>query len=200
MDIKKGVYMKCFNCYSEFLPTLSKPLCQECGFCYYCRDFLSCFHYKIYKDYNQKEKNKQQLSISLLSSWKRKKKNIQNWDSYNDIASILTWYNPNEENTVAAVIVIDESVRRKLGKFHILELIKKITSPEMNCYVDIIPTGTSDNDVVKVFNSYVNIHALILTSDKVLYRRLLGRSLFVKKKGSNAIRLITKEIKHRISG
>jgi hypothetical protein len=120
-------------------------------------------------------------------------------DSYNDIASMLTWYNPNEENPVAAVIVIDESVRRKLGKFHILELIKKITSPEMNCYVDIIPTGSSDNDVVKVFNSYVNIDALILTSDKVLYRRLLGRSLFVKEKGDNAIRLIIKEIKHRIS-
>jgi hypothetical protein len=194
--------MKCFNCYSEFLPTLSKPLCQECGFCYYCRDFLSCFHYEIDKDYNQKEKEKEKqkqlLSIPLLSSWKRKK-NIQNWDSYNDIASMLTWYNPNEENPVAAVIVIDESVRRKLGKFHILELIKKITSPEMNCYVDIIPTGSSDNDVVKVFNSYVNIDALILTSDKVLYRRLLGRSLFVKEKGGNAIRLIIKEIKHRIS-
>ena len=97
------------------------------------------------------------------------------------------------------MIVIDESVRRKLGRFHIFELIKKITSPEMNCYVDIIPTGSSDNDVVKVFNSYVNIDALILTSDKVLYRRLLGRSLFVKVKGGNAIRLIIKEIKHRIS-
>ena len=190
--------MKCFNCYSEFLPTLSKPLCQECGFCYYCRDFLSCFHYEIDKDYNRKEKQKQQLLIPLLSSGKRKK-NFQNWDSYNDIASMLTWYNPNEENPVAAVIVIDESVRRKLGKFHILELIKKITSPEMNCYVDIIPTGSSDNDVVKVFNSYVNIDALILTSDKVLYRRLLGRSLFVKERGGNAIRLIIKEIKHRIS-
>src|SRR5215212_5796186 len=172
--------MKCFNCYSEFLPTLSKPMCQVCGFCYYCRDFLSCFHYETDKDYNrkEKEKQKQQLSIPLLSSWKRKK-NFQNWDSYNDIASMLTWYNPNEENPVAAVIVIDESVRRRLGKFHILELIKKITSPEMNYYV--------------------NIDALILTSDKVLYRRLLGRSLFVKEKGGNAIRLIIKEIKHRIS-
>jgi hypothetical protein len=190
--------MKCFNCYREFLPTLSKPLCQECGFCYYCRDFFSCFHCEIdNKDNNHKEKEKHEhQSPILLSSCKKKK--IQKWDSYNDIASMLTHCNPNEDNTVAAVIVIDESVRRKLGKVHILELIKKITSPEMNCYVDIIPTGTSDNDVVKVFNSYVNIHSLILTSDKDLYRRLLGRSLFVKKKGSNAIRLITQEIKRRI--
>jgi hypothetical protein len=192
--------MRCFNCYREFLPTLSKPLCQECGFCYYCRDFFSCFHCEIdNKDNNPKEKEKEkheQQSPILLSSWKKKK--IQKWDSYNDIASMLTHCNPNGGNTVAAVIVIDESVRRKLGKVHILELIKKMTSPEMNCYVDIIPTGTSDNDVVKVFNSYVNIHSLILTSDKDLYGRLLGRSLFVKKKGSNAIRLITQEIKRRI--
>ena len=192
--------MKCFNCYREFLPTLSKPVCQECGFCYYCRDFFSCFHCETdNKDNNPKEKEKEkheQQSPILLSSWKKKK--IQKWDSYNDIASMLTHCNPNGGNTVAAVIVIDESVRRKLGKVHILELIKKMTSPEMNCYVDIIPTGTSDNDVVKVFNSYVNIHSLILTSDKDLYGRLLGRSLFVKEKGSNAIRLITQEIKRRI--
>ena len=72
--------------------------------------------------------------------------------------------------------------------------------PEINCYVDIIPTGTPDNDVIKVFNSYIDIPALILTSDKNLYGKLLGRSLFVKAtKGSNAIRVITKAIKHRIS-
>jgi hypothetical protein len=52
-------------------------------------------------------------------------------------------------------------LRRKLGKLHILELVQKLTSPEMNCYVDIIPTGTSDNEVIKVFNSYVNIPALL---------------------------------------
>lgn len=72
----------------------------------------------------------------------------------------------------------------------------------MNCYADIIPTGTSDNDIIKVINSYVDIPALILTSDKDLYRRLLGRSLFVKaRKGSNnnTVRIITKAIKHRIS-
>jgi hypothetical protein len=179
--------MKCFNCYSEFLPTLSKPLCQECGFCYYCRDFLSCFHYDIDKDNSQKPKQ------STLSSHKE---NIQKWDSYNDIASTLTI--PILEES-ATVIVIDESVRRKLGKLHILELIQNITGPEMNCYVDIIPTGTSDNDVIKVFNSYAGIPALILTSDKNLHRELLGRSLFINaKKGNNAVRIITKAIKHRI--
>ena len=69
----------------------------------------------------------------------------------------------------------------------------------MNCYVDIIPTGTSDNDVIKVFNSYFDIPALILTSDKGLYRKLPARSLFVKaKKGSDGIRLVTKAIRHRI--
>ena len=41
--------MKCFNCYHEFLPTLSKPICQKCGFCYYCRDF-SCSHYDETKE------------------------------------------------------------------------------------------------------------------------------------------------------
>jgi len=35
--------MKCFNCNSEFSPTLEKPRCPKCGFCYYCREF-SCFH------------------------------------------------------------------------------------------------------------------------------------------------------------
>jgi hypothetical protein len=39
------------------------------------------------------------------------KGNIQKWDSYNDIASTLTM--PTLEES-AAVIVIDESVRRKL--------------------------------------------------------------------------------------
>jgi hypothetical protein len=65
--------------------------------------------------------------------------------------------------------------------------------------VDIIPTGTSDNDVIKVFKSYVNILALILTSDKDLYMKLLGRSVFVKANRSNAIRIVTEAIKHRIS-
>jgi len=36
--------MICFNCYSEFHPTRSKPLCPNCSFCYWCRDF-TCFHH-----------------------------------------------------------------------------------------------------------------------------------------------------------
>ena len=83
--------MKCFNCYSEFLPTLSKPLCQECGFCYYCRDFLSCFHYDVDKDNNQKPKQ----------STSSHKGNIQKWDSYNDIASTLTM--PTLEESAAVI-------------------------------------------------------------------------------------------------
>jgi len=195
--------MKCFNCYSEYVPTLSKPLCHECGFCYYCRDFFSCFHYDVAnKDYNYNLEQQQQEQQPLQSQSPRKnekKNNIQNWDSYNDLVSStnLTKTPPDLENSTA---VIDESVRRKLGKFHISELIKKLTRPEMNCFVDIIPTGTSDNDVIKVFNSYIDIPALILTSDKGLYEKLPAHSLFVKaKKGSNAIRIITEEVKHRIS-
>ncbi|MFL6364401.1 MAG: hypothetical protein ACJ719_04240 [Nitrososphaeraceae archaeon] len=195
--------MRCFNCYSEFAPTLSKPLCQECGFCYYCRDFFSCIHYDAdSKDQNKKQKQQEEQQQLSQSPWENKKKNdIQNWDSYTELisSSTLTTTPPDPENSTA-VIVIDESLRRKLGKLHILELIQKLTSPEMNCYVDIIPTGTSDNEVIKVFNSYVNIPALIVTSDKGLYERLPANSLFIKaKKGSNAVRVITQAIRHRIS-
>jgi hypothetical protein len=190
--------LKCFNCYSEFIPTLSKPLCQECGFCYYCRDFFSCVHYEAdNKDYDYEQEQQQPLQ---QSPWKNKKKKFQNWDSYNDLVSSTILTTPPDPENSTAVIVIDESVRRKLGKLNILELIQKLTSPEMNCYVDIIPTGTSDNDVIKVFNSYIDIPAIILTSDKGLYGKLPARSLLVKaKKGSNAIRVITEAIRHIIS-
>ena len=197
--------MRCFNCYSEFVPTLSNPLCQECGFCYYCRDFFSCVHYDSdNKDQNKKQKQQEEQQQISQSPWKNKKKknDIQNWDSYTDLVSsttLTTTAAPDPENSTA-VIVIDESLRRKLGKLHILKLIQNLTSPEMNCYVDIIPTGTSDNEVIKVFNSYVNIPALIVTSDKGLYERLPANSLFIKtKKGSNAVRVITQAIRHRIS-
>ena len=39
--IKVSTKVKCFNCYLEFYPTLHNPICPNCGFCYYCRDF-SC--------------------------------------------------------------------------------------------------------------------------------------------------------------
>ena len=83
------------------------------------------------------------------------------------------------------------SPRRKLGKLRILDLIQNLTSPEMNCYVDIIPTGTSDIDVIRVFKSYVNIPALILTSDKELYMELFGHSVFVQANRGNTIRIVT---------
>ena len=35
--------MKCFNCDTDFTARLSEPICKQCGFCYYCRDF-SCSH------------------------------------------------------------------------------------------------------------------------------------------------------------
>ncbi|HZC20097.1 MAG TPA: hypothetical protein VE223_00480 [Nitrososphaeraceae archaeon] len=48
-----------------------------------------------------------------------------------------------------------------------------------------------------MFNSYVNIPTLILTSDKDLYMKLLGRSLFVKaEKGNDPVRIITKQKTH----
>jgi hypothetical protein len=196
--------MKCFNCYCEYVPSLSNPLCQECGFCYYCRDFFSCVHYDAANiDQNKKQKQQeQQPKLQSQSPWKNKKKNViqKSWDSYNDLVSSTSLTIPPDPEDSTAVIVIDESVRRKLGKLDILELIKKLTSPELNCYVDIIPTGTSDNDVIKVFNSYVDIPAIILTSDKGLYGKLPAHSLFVKaKKGSNAVRIITEEIKYKIS-
>jgi hypothetical protein len=101
--------MKCFNCYSEFLPTLSKPICQECGFCYYCRDFFfSCFHYDINnKDFNYKQEQQEQEALPQSPC---NKKNIQNWDSYSDLVSTLTAFNPEKS---AAVIVIDESLRKE---------------------------------------------------------------------------------------
>jgi len=61
----------------------------------------------------------------------------------------------------------------------------------MICYADTIHTEASDKDVITVFNSYVDITALILNSDKDLYRKLFGRSLKAKK-GSDPVRIITK--------
>jgi hypothetical protein len=58
MNIKVVKRMRCFNCYSEFLPTISKPICKKCCFCHYCRDF-SCFHHDLEsptKVYNEKGK------------------------------------------------------------------------------------------------------------------------------------------------
>ena len=74
-------------------------------------NFMSCFITK-------KHKQQHRCYISL----EEKEHTELGWDSYNEITSMLTWFNPNEENTVNAVIVIDESVRPKLAKFHVLKL------------------------------------------------------------------------------
>jgi hypothetical protein len=143
------------------------------------------------------QEHQQQQSLTLHLS--KKKDQVQNWDSYYEVASLLSVLNPEQES-IRAVVVIDESVRRRLGKLYISQLIEKITSPEMNCYVDLIPTGTSDNDVIKVSNSYANIPAIILTSDKDLCGRLRGNSLYIKAiKESNRIRIITDAIKYKLS-
>ena len=145
--------------------------------------FLVFTMMQIIRIITQKQKQQEQQRAHNHHGIMNEKNNIQNWDSYNDLVSstTLTATSPDPEESTA-VIVIDESVRRKLGKLHILELIQKLRSPEMNCYVDIIPTGTSDNDIIKVFNSYVNIPAIILTSDKGLYERLPGTLIICKDK------------------
>jgi hypothetical protein len=99
-------------------------------------------------------------------------------DSYDDLISTLT--RPVLQK-ITSVVLIDESLRRKLGKWHTLKLIQQITSPSMNCYVDGITKGTPDNDVNNIFYSYVNIPDLILTSDKDLHEELARYSLYAKK-------------------
>lgn len=47
--------MKCFNCCSDFTPTLSEPICKQCGFCYYCRDFTCPHHNNSFKNTECKE-------------------------------------------------------------------------------------------------------------------------------------------------
>ena len=44
-----------------------------------------------------------------------------------------------------AVAIIDESVRRRLGRLHMHELVRKLQDDEMNWYIDIIPTASSDD-------------------------------------------------------
>ncbi len=74
--------------------------------------FYVMFHYQ----------ETQTALIDAAISLEEKEHTELGWDSYNEITSMLTWLNPNEENTVNAVIVIDESVRPKLAKFHVLKL------------------------------------------------------------------------------
>jgi hypothetical protein len=99
-----------------------------------------------------------------------------------------------------AVVIIDESIRRRLGKLHMHELVKKLQDEEMNWYLDIIPTATSDDDIIRIVDSYLDIPVLLLTSDKELYERLPGKAVFIKSKGdSNGVRIIYNTVKRRVT-
>jgi len=98
-----------------------------------------------------------------------------------------------------AVAIIDESVRRRLGKLHMHELVKKFQD-EVNWYIDIVPTSSSDNEIIRIVDSYVDIPVLLLTSDKELYERLHGKAVFIKSKGnSNGVRIIYNTVKRRFT-
>jgi hypothetical protein len=99
-----------------------------------------------------------------------------------------------------AAAIIDESVRRRLGKLHMHELVRKLQDDEMNWYIDIIPTASSDDDIIRIVDSYVDIPVLLLTSDKELYERLPGKAVFIKSKGdSNGVRIIYNTVKRRVT-
>jgi len=98
-----------------------------------------------------------------------------------------------------AVAIIDESVRRRLGKLHMHELAKKFQD-EVNWYIDIVPTASWDNEIIGIVDSYVDIPVLLLTSDKELYERLHGKAVFIKSKGnSNGVRIIYNTVKRRFT-
>jgi len=98
-----------------------------------------------------------------------------------------------------AVAIIDESVRRRLGKLHMHELVKKFQD-EVNWYIEIVPTASSDNEIIRIVDSYVDIPVLLLTSDKELYERLPGKAVFIKSKGnSNGVRIIYNTVKRRFT-
>ncbi len=99
-----------------------------------------------------------------------------------------------------ALAIIDESVRRRLGKLHMHELVRKLQADKMNWYLDIIPSATSDDDIIRIVDSYLDIPVLLLTSDKELYERLPGKAVFIKSKGdSNGVRIIYNTVKRRFT-
>lgn len=80
------------------------------------------------------------------------------------------------------------------------ELVRKLQDDEMNWYIDIIPTASSDDDIIRIVDSYVDIPVLLLTSDKELYERLPGKAVFIKSKGdSNGVRIIYNTVKRRVT-
>ena len=194
--------MNCLNCYSEYIPTLSNPICQQCGFCYYCRDFLSCIHYKEKEEDNicRLKRYPQKHSLRLSSqAYRNRAQEEKKWDSYRELS--LSLENRDPHGCFAAVIIIDESTRRGLGKSNMIMLLHKLQMMQqpLNCYIDILPTGSSDNDIIRIVNSYKAIPVFLLTSDKELSKQLPNEAILVKSKGtSNAVRIIYNTIRYRI--
>jgi hypothetical protein len=124
-------------------------------------------------------------------------KTTKNWGNYD---GLLVLSNRRALKDYAAVVIIDESVRRRLGKLHMHELVNKLQDEEMNWYLGIIPTATSDDDIIRIVDSYLDTRVLLLTSDKELYERLPGKAVFIKSKGnSNGVRIICNIVKRRIT-
>lgn len=191
--------MKCLNCYSEYIPTLLYPICERCGFCYYCRRFLSCIHYKEdLRNTLKKCPQRQQLQLPA-QGYKDFTYRERKWDSYRELSLSLASRTPYD--CFAAVLVIDESTRRGLGKSSMSVLLRKLRAMQypLNCYIDIVPTGSSDIEIIRIVGSYKAIPVFLLTSDKELYNKLLPKAILVKSKGtSNAVRIILNTIRYRI--
>ncbi len=191
--------MKCLNCYSEYIPTLLHPICEQCGFCYYCRRFLSCIHYK--EDLpNMLIKCPQRQPLQMPGQgYKELTYRERKWDSYRELSLSLISRTPYDR--FAAVLVIDESTRRGLGKSNMLVLLRKLQAMQypLSCYIDIVPTGSSDIEIIRIVGSYKAIPVFLLTSDKELYNKLLPKAILVKSKGtSNAVRIIFNTIRNRV--
>jgi hypothetical protein len=191
--------MKCLNCYSEYIPTLLYPICEQCGFCYYCRRFLSCIHYREGLP-NTLKKYLPTQSLRLPGKgYKDPTYRERKWDSYRELS--ISLINRTPYDCFAAVLVIDESTRRGLGKSNMLVLLRKLQAMQypLNCYIDIVPTGSSDIEIIRIVGSYKAIPVFLLTSDKELYDKLLPKAILVKSKGtSNAVRIIFNTIRDRI--
>ena len=191
--------MKCLNCFSEYIPTLAYPICEHCGFCYYCRSFLSCIHYKEDTPSTLKISSQRQSLQSPNQDHKNRTNGERSWDSYKELSLLLESKSPH--NCFDAAVIIDESTRRGLGKSNMIMLIHKLQMMQhpLKCYVDIIPTGSSDNEILQIVDSYRAIPVFLLTSDKELSNKLLGKAILVKSKGtSNAVRIIHNTIRYRI--
>ena len=191
--------MKCFNCYSDYLPTLLFPICRQCGFCHYCRRFLSCIHYKEDLPQTLKKHSKGQIQQLTGHGCKNSTNRERDWDSYGVLSLSLIGRNPYDR--FAAVLVIDESIRRGLGKSKMLVLLRRLQAMRypLNCRIDIVPTGTSDIEIIQSVGSFKSIPVFLLTSDKELYNKLFPKAILAKSKGTrNAVRIIFDTVTYKI--